>query len=101
MFVTFDTSHHDISLLKDIADQNMLLISVTFDTSHVDMPLLNTLVLANVPDMSVALDVSHLDTSALKDAALNQPNLVAYTQRVSERWFADDPMSVQREVSTT
>ena len=39
--------------------------------------------------------------SALKDAALNQPNLVAYTQRVSERWFADDPMSVQREVSTT
>ena len=39
--------------------------------------------------------------SALKDAALNQPNLVAYTQRVSERWFADDPMSVQREVSAT
>ena len=34
MSVTRDTSHFDMSLLKDAAPRNMALISVTLDTSH-------------------------------------------------------------------
>ena len=37
--------------------------------------------------------------SRLKDAALEHTNLVDYTQRISNQWFADDPMSLTREVS--
>ena len=36
--------------------------------------------------------------SQLKDAALEQNNLVAYTRRMNEEWFTDDPMSLEREV---
>ncbi len=38
--------------------------------------------------------------SRLKDAALEHDNLVAYTRRMSEEWFEDDPMSLEREVSS-
>lgn len=37
--------------------------------------------------------------SQLKDAAGEQENLVAYSQRISDKWFADDPMSLAREVT--
>lgn len=39
-------------------------------------------------------------TSRLKGAAAEHDNLVAYTKRISEQWFADDPMSLEREVAT-
>ena len=38
--------------------------------------------------------------SRLKDAAGANDNLVAYTTRISETWFADDPMSLERDVSS-
>jgi len=38
--------------------------------------------------------------SRLKDAAAEHDNLVAYIRRMSEEWFADDPMSLEREVSS-
>ena len=38
-------------------------------------------------------------TSQLKNAALKHKNLVSYVQRLEEKWFSDDPMSIQREVS--
>jgi len=38
--------------------------------------------------------------SRLKDAALEHENLVNYTQRMSTEWFAHDPMSLEREVSS-
>ena len=38
--------------------------------------------------------------SPLKDAALEHDNLVDYVERISEHWFADDPMSLEREVSS-
>ena len=39
-------------------------------------------------------------TSLLKDAALNQNNLVTYVDRINARWFSDDPMSLNREQSS-
>ena len=36
-------------------------------------------------------------TSQLKDTALERSNLLAYVHRVNERWFSEDPMSIQRE----
>jgi glutathione S-transferase len=39
--------------------------------------------------------------SRLKDAAARHDNLVAYTQRISVQWFADDPMSLEREVASS
>jgi glutathione S-transferase len=39
--------------------------------------------------------------SKLKEAALEHENLVAYTRRISEEWFAEDPMSLEREVSSS
>ncbi len=38
-------------------------------------------------------------TSQLKNAAQEHMNLVSYVQRLEEKWFSDDPMSIQREVS--
>lgn len=38
-------------------------------------------------------------TSQLKIAAHEHSNLVTYIQKISEKWFASDPMSLQREVS--
>ncbi len=38
--------------------------------------------------------------SRLKDAAIEHENLVGYIRRMSEEWFADDPMSLEREVSS-
>ena len=38
-------------------------------------------------------------TSQLKDAAQDHDNLSAYIQRMSEEWFGNDPMSLEREVS--
>ena len=38
-------------------------------------------------------------TSQLKDAAQEHDNLSAYIQRMSEEWFGNDPMSLEREVS--
>ena len=37
-------------------------------------------------------------TSNLKQAALTHQNLVDYCRRISDEWFASDPMSIQREV---
>ena len=39
-------------------------------------------------------------TSLLKEAALNQNNLVTYVDRINARWFSDDPMSLNREQSS-
>jgi len=39
--------------------------------------------------------------SRLKDAALEHDNLVAYTERMHQEWFAQDPMSLAREVAST
>lgn len=38
-------------------------------------------------------------TSHLKEAALGQPRLVAYVDRIHEKYFSDDPRSLEREVS--
>ena len=38
-------------------------------------------------------------TSQLKIAAHEHRNLATYIQRISEKWFASDPMSLQREAS--
>ncbi len=38
-------------------------------------------------------------TSQLKNAAHEYSNLESYIRRISEKWFASDPMSTQREVS--
>lgn len=37
-------------------------------------------------------------TSSLKQAASEHENLVRYVQRISDRWFTEDPMSTAREV---
>ena len=39
-------------------------------------------------------------TSQLKEAALGHANLVGYVERIHERFFADDPRSLDREVSS-
>ena len=38
-------------------------------------------------------------TSQLKNAAHKHNNLVGYVQRLEEKWFSNDPMSMQREAS--
>jgi glutathione S-transferase len=38
-------------------------------------------------------------SSALKSAALERENLVGYVLRITKEWFADDPMSLEREMS--
>ena len=38
-------------------------------------------------------------TSQLKNAAQKHNNLVSYVQRLEEKWFSNDPMSMQREAS--
>ena len=38
-------------------------------------------------------------SSALRSAALERDNLVGYVKRITEEWFADDPMSLEREIS--
>ena len=38
-------------------------------------------------------------SSALRSAALERDNLVGYVKRITEKWFADDPMSLEREIS--
>lgn len=36
--------------------------------------------------------------SLLKEAAAQHHNLVRYTERITDRWFSDDPMSMARQV---
>ena len=64
MLVTLETSHLDISPLKDGAEKNMLCISVTLDTSHLERSPLNddavgTLYVSNKLFISVTRDTSH------------------------------------------
>ena len=44
MLVTLDTSHFEMSPLKDVAPLNILLILVTLDMSHFEMSLLKDFV---------------------------------------------------------
>ena len=39
--------------------------------------------------------------SALKDSASSHSNLVAYTRRIEHQFFADDPMSLARQIPNT
>ena len=59
MSVTRDTSHLEMSPLKDLASLNMPFIVVTLDTSHFEMSPLKEFSRTNNPRMSVTLDTSH------------------------------------------
>ena len=90
MSVTLDTSHLEISPLKDVVSRNIRLMLVIFvtshsligplnfpsenmsvilttcDTSHLAISPSNRFAFENIPSMSVTLDTSHLETSLLK-----------------------------------
>ena len=64
--VVRDTSHSEISPLKDRAPPNIERILVTCDTSQLEISLLNNAALENMTSILVARDTSHFETSALK-----------------------------------
>ena len=66
--VTLDTSHFEMSPLKDVSE-NMPVISVTLDTSHFEMSLLNDVARVNIKVMSATLDTSHFERSPMNDVA--------------------------------
>ena len=78
MVVTLETSQFDRSLLNDVAPLNMLSMFVTFDTSHFEMSLLNAVALENINFMVVTLLTSHFDRSPM--------NLSAPGRRFADQW---------------
>ena len=64
IFVTFDTSHFEMSPVNCVM-VNMKLISLTFDTSHLEMSLLNESAEENILSILVTLDTSHFEISLL------------------------------------
>ena len=74
MVLTLDTSHFQISALKDFAFKNMECMLVTLDTSHLEMSALKDCAFKNIDCMSVTLDTFHLEISASKALmSLNNP----------------------------
>ena len=67
ILVTEETSHDDMSPLNEDAPQNIVLMSVTCETSHDDMSPLNEEAVSNMPDMSVIFETSHDDMSPWND----------------------------------
>ena len=67
--VTRDTSHLEMSPLKDSALRNILDISVTRDTSQLEMSPLNDFALRNIQDIVLTLDTSHFEMLALNNVA--------------------------------
>ena len=64
--VTLLTSHFEISPLKAVALENILLISVTLLTSHAEMFPLKAVAWLNISFIFVTLLTSHEEISALK-----------------------------------
>ena len=58
MLMTFDTSHLEISTLKDDAPRNIPNVFVTLDTSHCDTSALNDVAPANMRAMLVTRETS-------------------------------------------
>merc|ERR1719174_3024027 len=69
MLVTLDTSHLEMSPLNNDASNNMRCILVTLDTSHLEMSPLNDDALKNILCILVTLDTSHFERSPLKSCA--------------------------------
>ena len=55
--VTLDTSHLEISALKDVASPNIECMLVTLDTSHFERSALNAFASVNIAIMLVTLDI--------------------------------------------
>ena len=67
MSSTLETSHIEMSPLKEPANTNISNMMVTLDTSHFEISPLKEPEYANMPDMVVTLDTSHLERSPLKE----------------------------------
>ena len=59
MSVTLDTSHFEISILKDAVPENMNCIFIARDTSHLEMSELKNLDPEKILDILVTADTSH------------------------------------------
>ena len=59
ILITFDTSHFEMSPLKDVALLNMLFVVVTLDTSHFEMSPINRVAYEKRVFMLPMLDTSH------------------------------------------
>ena len=106
MLVTFDTSHLEMSMLKDCALKNIVSMLVTRDTFHLEMSALKDCALENILYMLTTLDTSHLEMSVLKDFALSNIDSMLVTRDTSHspigpRPFAHSPTDeASKHVST-